>query len=224
MSGLPKIGNPRSLSEQAYEVIKDAIITNRLQPNQVLTEEELAAQLGISRTPLRTALNRLAFEKLVEVSPGRGAVVARISLEEIHHLSVIREALEPLAAGLAVPHLTSEQIDGLEEALELQKASIEQGDYMEYLRQDLVFHNRLAFYSQNGPLAEIIENLSVKVQRFLILAQNLTQMAPVALHEHYAVLEALKNRDSDGAARAMKAHVHNACKRMPNEGHGRITG
>ena len=93
----PLIVKPVSLSEQAYQIIKEAIITNSIKAGEILTEEQLASQLNISRTPIRTALKQLVLEHLAEVNENKNVVVSNITEDDVKNVCAVRKALEPLA-------------------------------------------------------------------------------------------------------------------------------
>jgi len=214
MAKLPKIGSDLSLSERAYRVIKDSILNNRLKPREILSEEMLAKQLGISRTPVREALKKLAFERLVILNPGKNAVVADISEEDMRNVFIIRIALEPVAARLAAENITWKQINKLEEMLKDQEEALESEDYELYLQKDYEFHTSVARYTNNEQLYDIIVSISTQVQRFLILSQTLQKSSPDALKEHKEVLIAIKNHDPKEAEEMMKRHVNNVAARI----------
>jgi DNA-binding GntR family transcriptional regulator len=211
---LPKIGSDLSLSERAYRVIKDSILNNRLKPREILSEEMLAKQLGISRTPVREALKKLAFERLVMLNPGKNAVVADISEEDMRNVFTIRVALEPVAARLAAENITGKQINKLEEMLRGQEEALESEDYELYLQKDYEFHTSMARYTNNEQLYDIIVSISTQVQRFLILSQTLQKSSPDALKEHKEVLMAIKNRNPAEAEEMMRRHVNNVTTRI----------
>lgn len=219
MSKLPKIGNEISLSEQAYLVIKDAIINNKLKPREILSEEALAAELGISRTPVRSALKRLDFERLITLNPNRNVVVSDISDEDINKIFPVREVVEPLAAKIAAEIITNEQLDELEEIIDGHEEAARIGDYELYLQKDFEFHTYVAKYGNNELLYNIIQNINSHVQRFLILSETLQINSIKAANEHKEVLEAMRNRDVQAAEAKMRAHVKNVAIRIVGNGH-----
>ncbi|HHY92634.1 MAG TPA: GntR family transcriptional regulator [Firmicutes bacterium] len=211
---LPRIGRGTTLTDQAYQAIKNAIIANHLPPNSFLLEEQLARELGLSRTPVRDALKRLAYERLVVVTPNKGAVVSEISAADMQKIAVIREALEPLAAGQAAERTREEELARLAEVLEGQGRAIEDGNYTNYLQFDCDFHRLVATATENELLADIITSLNTQVQRFLILARNLPEKAPLAVTEHTVVLHALAAHDSKAAEAAMREHLQKVHRRL----------
>ncbi len=218
MGLIPEVTKEGSLADKAYLIVKDAIIRNHLTPSMVLTEEQLAKDLGISRTPVRQVLERLAYEKLIRFQRGRGAVVAEISEDSIRHVYEVRRLVEPAAARMAAKSARPQELLQLRSLLESQEASAASQDYVAYLQQDYQFHVGVARGSRNDILYEIVCNLSVHVQRFLILSRNLPWKATVAAEEHRAILSALESHDEDAAERAMLDHVTKVRIRLADTG------
>ena len=214
MGLLPGITKEGSLADRAYSILKEAIIQNRLTPNMVLTEEQLARDLAISRTPVRQALEKLAYEKLVRFQQGRGAVVVELSEDNIRQVYEVRQLVEPATARLAARSIEPEKLEELRLILEGQKSSITARDYTSYLLGDYRFHTGIAQASRNEILHEIVVKLSVQVQRFLILSRNLPEKAGVAMEEHSLILRALEARDEDTAEEAMLEHVTKVRERL----------
>ena len=209
----PKIGNSVSLSDQAYFIMKDAIVNNKLQPRQVLSEEALASQLGISRTPIRAAMRRLAFEHLISFS-GKSAIVSDISEEEILKVSTVRIALEPVAARLAAGVMNEDHIEELESLLEEQQTAMEKEDYSLYIRKEYEFHTFIAGCAQNEMLQTMIEQVNVHVQRFLALSRTLQRYSGLAVNEHKLVIAALRQKNASLAENALRQHVENVTNRI----------
>ena len=211
---MKKIKPTETLAEQAYRIIKQAIINNEIQPEEVLAEEHLANKLGISRTPIKAALSQLEFDGLVEMKPGRKARVSKISMHDVVDFQVIRESLETLAARLATEHIDEKQIQRLTTICEQQKETIVENDYSKFLELDNQFHFSIVEYSKNEQLKKYIENLSYQVQRYLILSDTLQASATGAVAEHLQIIEALKTKIPAEAEKQMKLHVQNVTKRI----------
>jgi DNA-binding GntR family transcriptional regulator len=214
MSKLPRIGNEYSLTEQAYMAIKEAIINNDLQPHEVLTEEGLAAQLGISRTPIRAALEKLSHERLMVMKKGRNVVVAQFTKDDLEKVFAIRQALDPMIARTVAMTVNGGKLKCLEKILLDQKKSLQKKDFDQYLKKDYEFHVTLAKYTDNEILHDIIVNISSQVMRFLILSTSLQRNSGNALEEHQAILEALKKGDPVLAEKEAKGHVLNVVARF----------
>lgn len=211
---LPKIGKSLSLSEHAYLVIKDAILNNKIRPKEILSEEALADQLGISRTPLRTALKKLEFEKLIYINSSKNAVVADIARADMDKVFVIRLALEPVAARITCSNINEAKIREIEENLTIQANSIKTNDLVKFMDSHWNFHLYFARYSENELLLEMIERTMLYTQRFLMLSMTMPQYAPIAFEEHQAIVNALKTKSPALAEANMLLHIKNSASRL----------
>ncbi|GEN54530.1 GntR family transcriptional regulator [Halobacillus faecis] len=213
---MERIARTETLMEQAYKAIKASIINNEVVPGDYLTEEKIASQLGISRTPIREALKKLAFEGLVEVKKGSKARVSSVSPENAHDFLLVRERLESMAAGLACTLATEEDVKELRRLSDMQRASIDEQNFHKFIDLDYAFHSYIAEISGNKKLKEFIENLNSQIQRFLILTSTLSDSAIGAVEEHYRVIDAIENNDSKQAEREMETHIQQVTKRIIN--------
>lgn len=218
ISKLPKIGKDKTLAEQAYLAIKNAILTNRFKPREILSEEALAEELGISRTPVRVALKELAFERLIILNKGKNAVVSDISKDDIEKVFPIRIALEPLAARYTAVNINEKQIKKLKKNLFEQEVASKTEDYNSYVQKDFEFHTLLASYADNNLLFEMIKKINTLVERFLILSETLQESFFVALEEHKKILKALEQKNACAAEELTKTHVVNVAKRILKNG------
>lgn len=211
---LPNIGKSMNLSQHAYIVIKDAILNNKIKPKEVLSEEALAAILGISRTPLRTALKMLEFEKLIFINSAKNAIVADVAKEDMEKVFVVRIALEPVAVKIACMKMDEIKVAKLEEIVKQQATAIESNEFVKFINSDREFHVLIANYTDNELLSEMIERISVSVQRFLTLSMTIPVHAHTALQEHRMIVDALKAKDPDLAETRMLLHVGDVANRI----------
>lgn len=204
-----------SLTDKAYAAIKEAIISNELAPGTMLAEESLAAQLGISRTPIRAALQRLVLEKIV-VSSGKKLVVAEVTAQDVRDIDIIRIHLEPLSIQLIAQRggLTARQLSQLHGYNERQREAAETGDSLSFLEQDTLFHVMLAQLSGNHFLYDLVSRSNLTIQRFHTLTGTLSQHAPVAVEEHKAILDALERKDYPQAEIALRSHLEKVDSRI----------
>ncbi|MEH7304566.1 GntR family transcriptional regulator [Neobacillus drentensis] len=209
-----KLKSAGSLSDQAYDVIKNAIINNEIKPLEYLTEEQLAEKLGISRTPIRTALKKLVYEGLVEMESSKQTRVRMISVEEAREYQVLRETLEPLAAKLACLNMDEEQLAFLKDICHQQRESIVEKDFSQFINLDTQFHIYLAEFTNNHKLIEFINSLRTQMQRYLILTNTLQASASEALLEHLQIIDALERKNPEEAAECMANHVKNVSNRF----------
>ncbi|QIZ05552.1 GntR family transcriptional regulator [Priestia megaterium] len=209
-----KLKSAGSLSDQAYDVIKNAIINNEIKPLEYLTEEHLAEKLGISRTPIRTAIKKLVYEGLLEMESSKQTRVRMISVEEAREYQVLRETLEPLAAKLACLSMDEEQLAFLKDICDQQRESIVEQDFCQFINLDTQFHSYLAEFTNNHKLKEFINSLRTQMQRYLILTNTIQTSASEALNEHLQIIAALERKDPEAAAECMATHVNNISNRF----------
>jgi len=149
-----------------YEKLKSQIINFTLKPGQKLQDRQLGLEFGVSRTPIREALNRLVQEGFVRQIPGRGYFVKEISIKDIEEIYEVREALEVLAAQQAVRNINNHQIKRLSEILKSHEKLIQKGKVKSRLLGDADFHKTIALSSENRYLYEIINNIFDKIAVF----------------------------------------------------------
>ena len=205
---LKNIKKQPSLADQAYAAIRSAIISNQLTPGEVLTEESLAEMLGISRTPIRAALQRLLFEEIV-IQRGKNMVVSDVTEQDVRDVNVVRAQLEPLSARLIGQRggLTAKQLGRLRTCNEKQCAAAEAGDNAVFLDQDCLFHVMLAQLSGNSFLIDLVERSNLIIKRFHTLVGTLSRHSAAAGEEHRAILDALEAGDYARAEDAIRAHL-----------------
>ncbi len=196
---------PHPVREAVYRHLKDLLLAGRFAPGERLSEPLLAQTLGVSRTPIREALVRLAEEGLVELIPGRGARVRRFSPEEVEEVYGVRALLEAEAARALALRAGPEEVGALE-ALLLAIDQAPKEDYPEQMRRDLDFHRALVRLSGNRTLYRLYEDLLALLSLIRNTLPTLSQ-AEETRREHWAILEALRARDPEGAARAVVAHI-----------------
>lgn len=197
---------PNQVREAVYRHLKDLLLSGRFAPGERLSEPLLAQELGVSRTPVREALMRLAEEGLVELVPGRGARVRIFSPEEVEEVYGVRALLEGEAAREAALRATPWELADLEARLKaIDEAPPE--DYPEQMRRDLEFHRALVRLSGNKTLYRLYEDLLSSLALVRSTLPTLSQ-EETTRKEHQAILEALRRRDPEGAKRVVEAHVY----------------
>lgn len=200
MLKIPKYPN---LTELAYLHIKRSILEGALGEGTRLTEENLAAQLGISKSPVREALNRLESDGLVTIEPRRGAYVRKLTLQEACELYELREVLEVHAVGLA--KITPEFLYELAANIDRMKSGLAKRNTIAYVEEDIRFHNLIAAASGNQELRRVLENISQKTALFRSRTYRLVATTSPDCHDK--IYEALNEGDRDLAQRAMREHI-----------------
>ncbi len=203
-----------TLSDQAYTTIKAAVMSNQLKPGEVLTTEALAAQLGISRTPITIALNRLAQEKIVVPQENKTMVVSTITQKDIDDVTAVRRILEPEAVRMLKGRLNAENIGELRAIQQNRRIYMEQGDIRSFIEADHIYHMKLVSFTGNDYLYATLEQLDEVTNRFLILSGTVRKHMHVAYEEHEEIIRYLEQGDFDGAANALLKHIDNVDVRM----------
>jgi DNA-binding GntR family transcriptional regulator len=190
-----------SARDAAYEQIRDWITLGPLEPGEVILDTEIADLLGMSRTPVREAILRLAQDGLVETFPGRQTRVAPLRFDRAPHLFSIGAALDALAAEQATPRLTEEDFRRLDEALEL-LGQPEQPQDLQAL--DEQFHGIYYAATGNPPLIQMLHGITLELRRFDRAGFRDPALTAAANEEHSNILAAFRDRDPGQAAAAAR--------------------
>ncbi len=203
-----------TLKDKAYEAIKNAIYSNELKPGTALAEEQLSHMLSISRTPIRTALQQLVFEKLATKDSTGHIFVSSISKKAVQDMSVMRTALEPLSVEIAKFPIDEKVIERLKEIDKAQEKACKPFDINGYAELDCEFHCELASISGNSLLIETIRNINTTMIRYNILSGTLGTHTAVALEEHALIIKFLEEGNREFARTAVSEHVRNVSSRI----------
>ncbi len=199
--------DPSPPHSDAYHLILEAIDTGAYKPGDRLVESELAERFGMSRTPIREALQRLETQSLL-ARDGRSLIVASLDHNQLAELYVVRSELEGLAARLAARHATDEEIRVLAAMVEDDRALL--ADPVAMSRANRRFHKQIHLASHNRYL---VQQLDLVYRSMALLAT--TSLAAegrgaTALAEHTAIVEAIRDGDAEGAYAALKQHISRA--------------
>lgn len=214
---LEPIKKTATLKEQAYTSIKQAIYSNILKPGSPLTEEQLSATLSISRTPIRSALQQLVFEKLATADNTGHIYVSRITEKDVHDITVMRLNLEPLAVELAEFPVKQELLQQLHSLIEQQTTLVLNGDSSNnilFAELDCDFHSCLAGISDNALLNETVHNINAMMIRILVLSGTLDSYKATAIEEHKLIVRYLEQAQREFAKVALQEHIKKVGSRM----------
>lgn len=203
-----------SLSRQAYERLRDQIVTLQRTPGSLLEEAELIKSLHLGRTPIREALQRLAREGLVLIRPRRGNYVANLELTDLQQIFELRQVLEGYAASLAAERATEADLAALEEALAPLSDEPPPSTTQAYIEIDTAFHRALARSAHNTYLEDNLArmyNLNLRLWYF-----SLNKIGPMgeAIEQHRATVEAIKCRNAHIAEAAVRKHIRDFQSRV----------
>lgn len=197
---------PVRLSEKAYQLIKEKIITLNLAPLSVIDEKSLTEELGLGRTPIREALHRLAAEGLVFIAPRRGMFVADISLTNLQKIFEIRMMLEGFCARLAAQRGTEEQLARMEKVAQ-EISEVGQEDSKALMTLDGRFHELLYDAADNEFLSDILKRLLALSFRIWYFVLDRLGNVYGAMEYHLRLVGALKARDEELAEQLVQQHV-----------------
>ncbi len=212
------IKNPRNLKEAVYHRLKENIIRGKLLPGSKLVETEIAKRLGVSRTPLREAINRLGQEGLIEIFPRRGAFVKKHSLQEIMENLEIREVLEGLAVRLTAKHATPKMIQEMKHCFRGFTSKKVETALPLYAHRNVHFHNKIIDASRNQKLIALIRNLYDQMDMVRLNTIALPGRAQKSLAEHLNIIRLIEAKRAEEAEKYLRAHIrdlHQAVQKLP---------
>jgi DNA-binding GntR family transcriptional regulator len=208
-------GRGASAPDQVYVALRDAIVRGELAPGRQLSENELAAALGVSRTPLREALRRLRDERLVGVVPQLGTFVSRISPAAVSEAQFIREALECAAVRTAAELATEDDVRALHENLASQQRAAQTGDLEAFYALDDALHQTLCDLTRHPTLWSISQRAKSHLNRVRRLSLPAPDYLPAMIDEHHEVVGAVAEHDADRAELALRYHLRQVLREVP---------
>jgi len=200
--------------EHAYQEIKARIVYGHYNPGADVSEATLARVLKMSRTPVREALSRLSEERHVIRSPGRGFVVAPVTIAMVRDTYQLRRLLEAEGAGLAAEFATPDEVEKLSDLADYHYLVGDEASYRESLRRNLDFHLAVAKASRNDLLVEFVRRCLVQTDRVLSLGADFGPFERGSSAEHRKIVSLIRARDAAGARRAMRRHLERASRLM----------
>lgn len=212
------------LEDEAYIRLRDAIITLQLAPGAVLMPSRLAAQLGISKTPLRHALIRLEHEGFVETIAFKGTFVRDVTVRDMEDLFELREALERAAVRLAIARAGEENLARLQGIVEEADLLLKAGDSEAILPLIQRFHLACVEAAHSPRLAASFHDVDAQMERLRYIAGHIPGRVAVSLREHRAILEAVQARDERRAEEAVHSHLCSLLDAYRAAAQGRDTG
>ena len=207
MSSMIGNGEPRPLTRQVADRIRDMIIQDELKAGERIRERDLAERLSVSRTPMRESLKILESEGLVEILPNRGAVVADPGLEQIHDMLRVLAVLESLAGELACDRATDAEIAEVRALHFEMLAAFARSDRMSYFKCNQRIHLAIVAASKNRSLIATHARINAQLYRARYRSNLENRRWHTAIEEHEEILARLEARDRNGLAAIMKSHL-----------------
>lgn len=215
------------------DALRDGILHGNYPEGEPLRQDALADELGVSRIPIREALRQLEAEGLVTLSPHRGAIVSSLSLAEIEEVFDLRGTLEPDLLRRALPRLTSQQLDQVDDVLDRYEQALRGGDVSQWGELNWQFHSGLYAPADRPVTMGLLQRLHQQSDRYLRMQLALTHGQTRANEEHRAIAAAARRGDARRAATLLREHIAGACRsllvflrerRSAERVDGRVTG
>lgn len=198
----------RLMKERAYDSLKQLILSETFEPGTFLSERQLASRLRMSKTPIKSGLERLESEGFIGISPQQGIVVLDLTLDEINDHFETREAIETYVVRRLAGRLTPEQVSRVRENLAAQKVTVEKLDDPANRLLDSEFHMLWCQFLGNREIIAVMQRLRDRIHRIVsrVNSRNLSRMSE-GLEEHVRIAEAVIAGDGDLAARSIEEHL-----------------
>ncbi|MBQ2989497.1 MAG: GntR family transcriptional regulator [Clostridia bacterium] len=203
-----------SLEARVYNEIREAILSEEFKKGEWLTEHMLTQKLGVSRTPVRSALQRLAEDGLVSMTPNRGAAVIGITREDLVDIYRIRMRLEGLASAMAAEKITDEQKRKLAETVELSEFYIQKQDTERIKELDTAFHRMIYEASGSRMIERILSDLHSNTKDYRRQSLCVPGRLSKTLEEHKEILNAILTGNAAEAEALTSAHIERALENM----------
>jgi DNA-binding GntR family transcriptional regulator len=197
----------RTVNETVYARLRDHILAGGAAIGQRLDERELSKQLGVSRTPVREAIGKLAADGIVDYRPHQGSFVRRLTVKEVQDLYTVRIELETLAVRLSMGKFGSGFLDTLSEIVDGTEAAMLASDLVEFARQDQRMHALFVDAADNSALADSLGRIENLIQMARNLANQRPGLPEATDVQRHALLDAFRQGDTEKAVAAMRSHI-----------------
>lgn len=206
-----------SSAEEAYFQIREMIVIGTLRPGQIINEQDLARHLGISRTPVREAIQRLAKQHVIEVFPRRGLAVAKLGLDDVQAIFEAREAIEEKTSELAAMRRTDDQAAALVSLGRRINSVAKDEDVTVFLEVDQQLHRLIAASASNRHLTDSADHLLMLSKWLWYQYFHTRGSRPSDFFNHEPIIRAIVDQDADSARLAMREHVQQSREVIRNE-------
>ncbi len=201
------ISSVQLLKHRAYEGIKQKIISLSLRPNEQLIEQRLAEQLGISKSPIREAIQRLEREGLVYSLPFRGCFVAEFNEKDVREIFQLRQSLEVFCIKFGCASFSEMEIQAFRNTLKRAARSLRTGNVQECYKIDREMHESLISYSRNSKIIQTYQNILDHLYRYWNISTLISGRVAKSHKEHTLIIQALEKRDQNAAETTVSNHL-----------------
>lgn len=200
--------NPLLLKEKAYLEIRKAILTEVFTPGEFLSERKLIDYLDMSKTPIKSAIDRLETEGFVQVAPKQGIIVKELSMEKARDIFELRLAIEQFVCEKVAGQLKPQELEAINENLSWQRSAISGQDELSFTNADSAFHQLLSECSGNKEIAAVMANNQAHLYRSALrIIRRTPNRMEAAYDEHRRLFEKLRDGDEEGAKRLIREHI-----------------
>lgn len=197
------------LRDVVFNTLREAILKGELKPGERLMELQLAAKLGVSRTPIREAIRMLEQEGLAVTIPRKGAEVAKMTEKDMKDVLQVREALDELAATIACEQISQEELEELRRTMREFEEYLKTKDVKKIAEADVLFHDIIYRATGNPKLVNMVNNLREQMYRYRVEYLKDEKNYPILVKEHSEIVEGLSRKDKKKVTAAMREHVVN---------------
>lgn len=209
------LADAEPIARQVTRALRHAIVTMRIKPGEMLSEQEIATRLGVSRQPVREAFIKLGEAGLVRILPQRGTLVVKISPAAVEDARFIREAVECAVAREAARRASASTSARLSDSLARQRRAARGKDAEAFFALDEEFHRLLAEGAGRPSAWRIVEDVKPQMDRVRFLSMPDATPMKVLIEQHMAIAEAVREGDPDAAEEAMRAHLNEILHSLP---------
>lgn len=212
MKGVLPISRTKSLKEKAYDILKELILTGRLEQGRLHNEKRLAEVLGVSRTPVREALLELSREGMVSFVPSKGVKVRKITVTQVQEVFELRRIIEGYIIKTIAKGLTPADLSKIEKIISKQERLASRDEEVAFIETDKEFHLFMASKMGSQQIQTILQNLRDQIHLMGIRAIKDQSRSLQVLKEHHRIFAALKKRDAKKAHDELMRHLDNTEK------------
>lgn len=207
--------SPEPIARQVVRALRHAIVTMHLKPGEMLSEQDIARRLGVSRQPVREAFIKLGEAGLLRILPQRGTLIVKISAAAVEDARFIREAVECAVVREATQRADAEGLAALADSITRQRRAVRAKDGVAVFALDEEFHRLLAEAAGRPSAWRVVEDVKPQMDRVRFLDMADAIPMTVVLAQHIAILDAVKARDVAAAEAAMRAHLTEILRSLP---------
>jgi DNA-binding GntR family transcriptional regulator len=199
--------NRKYLRDVVFETLQSAIMNGKLEQGNVITEQQISREFGISRTPVREALYKLTATGLIRIIPHKGFLISKWSIKEIRDVFEIRVVLERLAVELFIKNFHQENIEKLEEIIEKMEKAVQENNFMEAAKMNNQFHDLIIEKSDNQEIFNVMEPLKNKINIFRLISISTPARLKTSFAEHRSILASILKKDIENAKKLIEIHI-----------------